>query len=59
LNVRTRLVRWTETRFLAEGWHFTVDFESDGLSGTSMLRINGRDVDYLTLAGTVADKVSA
>jgi thymidylate kinase len=59
LNVRTRLVRWTETRFLAEGWHFTVDFESDGLSGTSVLRIDGRDVDYLTLVGTVADKVSA
>jgi hypothetical protein len=58
LNVRTRLVRRAERIFLAEGWHFEILFESDDVSGASVLRIGGKDVDYLTLVGTVADKVS-
>ena len=59
LDVRTRLVRWMKKVFITEGWHFEVGFESDGLSGTTVMRIGGRDVDYLRLVGTVADKVSA
>jgi thymidylate kinase len=59
LNVRTRLVWWMEKVFIAEGWHFEVSFESDGLSGASVMKIGGRDVDYLPLVGTVADKASA
>jgi thymidylate kinase len=59
LNVRTRLVRRAEQVFLAEGWHFEISFESDGLSGASVMRIGGRDVDYLSLVGTVANKTSA
>ena len=52
-NVRTRLVRQTERVFLAEGWHFEVSFESDGVSGASAMKIGGRDVDYLSLVGVV------
>lgn len=59
LNVKTRLVQWAERAFWAEGWHFEVSFESDGLSGASVMRIGGRNVDYLTLVGTVAEKASA
>jgi len=56
LDVRTRLVRWMEEVFITEGWHFEVSFESDGLSGASVMKIGGQDVDYLPLVGTVADK---
>jgi hypothetical protein len=59
LNVRTRLVRRAEKVFLAQGWHFEISFESDGLSETGLMKIGGRDVDYLPLVGTVADKASA
>jgi len=59
LDVRTRLVRWMEEVFITEGWHFEVSFESDGLSGASVMKIGGRDVDYLPLVGTVADKALA
>jgi len=59
LDVRTRLVRGIDKGFITEGWHFEVGFESDGLNGTTVMRIGGRDVDYLRLVGTVADKVSA
>ena len=48
-----------EKVFIAEGWHFEVSFESDGLSGASAMKIGGRDVDYLPLVGTVADMASA
>lgn len=58
LNVRTRLVRREEKGFVAEGWHFEVGFESDEANGASAMRIGGRDVDYLSLVGTVADKTS-
>ena len=45
--------------FLAEGWHFEVSFEvADDLREISMVRIGEKDVDYLSLVGTVADKVS-
>ena len=59
LNVQTRLVRRAERVFLAEGWHFEVSFESDGFSEATVMRIGGRDVDYLRLVGMVADKTSA
>lgn len=59
LNVQTRLVRRAERVFLAEGWHFEVSFESDGFNGATAMRIGGKDVDYLRLVGTVADKASA
>ena len=45
--------------FVAEGWHFEVSFEPDGSSGASVMRIGGRDIDYLHLVGTVADKTPA
>jgi thymidylate kinase len=54
LSVRTPLVRRAEKAFLTEGWHFELSFETDGV-----MRIGGRDVDYLQLVGTVADKVCA
>jgi len=57
-EVRTRLVRWTENVFITEGWHFEVSFEPDGFSDASVMKIGGKDVDYLQLVGTVADKIS-
>ena len=58
LTVRTRLVWQAERVFLAEGWHFEVQFEAtEGSSVIGMLRIGGRDVEYLLLADTVADKI--
>ena len=60
LNARTRLVRQAEKVFLTEGWYFEVRFEvADESSAISILRIGGRNVDYLSLVGTVADKASA
>ena len=58
-NVKNRLVRRAQDVFLAEGWPFEISFESGELSGASMLRISGKDVDYLPLVGTVAEKASA
>ena len=58
-DVRTRLIQREANVFMAEGWHFEVCFESDGLNGASVMAIGGRDVDYLSLVGTVADKMSA
>jgi len=48
-----------EKVFIAAGWHFEVSFELDDLNGTSVLRIGGRDVDYLSLVGTAAEKIPA
>jgi hypothetical protein len=59
LDVKTRLVRGAEKVFMAEGWHFEISFELDSLSRASVMRIGGRDVDYLRLVGTVAYKTSA
>jgi hypothetical protein len=59
LDLRTRLVWRAEKVFIMEGWHFEVSFESDGLGGASVMSIGGRDIDYLQLVGTVADKASA
>jgi thymidylate kinase len=58
-DVRTRLIRRVEKVFIAAGWHFEVSFELDDLNGTSVLRIGGRDVDYLSLVGTAAEKIPA
>jgi len=59
LNVRSRLVRRSQNTFVAEGWPFEISFETDGLSGAQKMKIGGRNVDYLPLVGTVADKLSA
>ena len=59
LDVRTRLVRGEGGGFMAEGWHFEVCFEPGGSSEASLIRIGGRDVDYLRLVGTVAEKVAS
>jgi hypothetical protein len=58
LRVRTKLVPRAHGEFLTEGWHFEISFEPDGSGGSMMMRIGGRDVDYLRLAGTVADRAS-
>jgi hypothetical protein len=58
LKVRTRLVKRAEKVFLTEGWHFEISFEAaDGSSRINRMRIGGRDVDYLSLVGTVAEKM--
>jgi thymidylate kinase len=54
LNTKTRLIRKTERVFWAAGWYFEVSFEADDTGRISTLRIDGRDVDYLSLVGTVA-----
>jgi thymidylate kinase len=58
LNVRTKLVPRSDKAFLTEGWHFEITFEPDGPGGTMVMRIGGRDVDYVRLVGTVADRAS-
>jgi hypothetical protein len=58
LGVRTKLVPRADKAFLTEGWHFDISFEPDGPSGTMVMRIGGRDVDYVRLVGTVADRAS-
>lgn len=59
LNVWTRLIRRAPNVFLAEGWPFVISFKSGEMSGASTLQISGKDVDYLALVGTVAEKASA
>ena len=56
LDVKTRLIRLEEV-FLTEGWHFEIQFDSDGSDTPCVMKIGGEDVDYLHLVGTVADKV--
>ncbi len=57
LKTKTRLVRRAEKVFLAEGWHFEIQFEAaEGSSVINRMRIDGRDVDYLALVGSVAEK---
>jgi hypothetical protein len=58
LSVRTKLVPRADKAFLTEGWHFEITFEPDGPSGAMVMRIGGRDVDYVRLVGTVADRAS-
>jgi hypothetical protein len=59
LNVRSRMFRIDQNEFVAEGWPFEISFEVDDLKGTWIMKIGGRDVDYLPLVGTVADRVFA
>lgn len=59
LEVWTRLVRRSRNGFEAEGWPFEICFEPDDLKSVRRMRIDGRDVDYLPLVGTMAEKVSA
>jgi thymidylate kinase len=56
LNVWTRLVRRAQNVYLAEGWPFEISFESDNFSYALEMKIGGRNVDYLPLVGTVADR---
>jgi len=56
--VRSKLVPVEGEVLTAEGWHFLIRFEPDAPSGTMLMRIDGRDVDYLRLAGTVAERVT-
>jgi thymidylate kinase len=56
LSARTKLVPRAEGAFLTEGWHFEIRFDPEAPGGAPVLRIGGRDVDYLQLVGTVADK---
>ena len=55
LKVWTRLVRRGQNEFMAEGWPFEIRFDVDELQDGSVMRIGGRDVDYLPLVGTVAE----
>jgi len=59
LTVWTRLVRRAENEFLAEGWPFEINFEVDDSNRACMMKIGGRDIDYLALVGTVAEKAPA
>jgi hypothetical protein len=54
----TRLIPETDGSFIAEGWHFIVHFDKDNSGKMSAMRIDGQDVDYLSLVGTVAERVS-
>ena len=59
LNVRTRLVPGMNDVFLTEGWHFEMGFEEDSSGKSTVMKIGGKDVDYLKLVGTIAERVSA
>ena len=54
----TRLIPNTDSSFIAAGWHFVVLFERDNSGTINSMQIAGQDVDYLSLVGTVAEKVS-
>ena len=54
----TRLIPKTDCSFIAEGWHFVVFFEKDASGKVESLRIEGQDVDYLSLEGSAAERVS-
>jgi hypothetical protein len=58
-KVCSRLVHRSQNEFWAEGWPFEISFESDDLNGACVLKIDGRDVGYLPLVETAADRVSA
>lgn len=54
----TRLIPQSENSFIAEGWHFLIRFKQDKSGKTRTLQIDGEDVDYHSLTGTVAERVS-
>lgn len=58
LDVQTHLVGRSGDTFQAEGWHFLISFEGDDVGRAQLMRIAGRDVDYLKLVGTIAERVS-
>jgi hypothetical protein len=53
----TRLIPQSKNSFATEGWHFIIHFEHDAFGKIGSLRIEGQDVDYLSLKGTFAKKV--
>jgi hypothetical protein len=53
----THLIPDGKGAFYAAGWCFEIRFEHDRSGGVKRLVIGGRDVDYLALVGTVAEKV--
>ncbi|MEM7536637.1 MAG: hypothetical protein AAF639_30925 [Chloroflexota bacterium] len=59
LETRTTLVPRPNGIFETAGWHFEIRFELDAGDESTVFIIGGRDVEYLTLVGTVADKVRA
>jgi hypothetical protein len=59
LEVWTRLVRRAHNEFAAEGWPFEISFEADDRGKACVMKIGGRNVDYLPLVGTVAERASA
>jgi hypothetical protein len=59
LQVWTDLVRRAPNVYEAAGWPFEIRFESADLKSGCVMKIGGRDVDYLPLVGTVAVKASA
>lgn len=48
-----------EGAFVAEGWPYTLHLRPDASTGADTLTFSGRDVDYLPLVGTVADRIEA
>lgn len=57
INVRTRLVRVEKDEFITEGWHFRIIFKPEDDTLANVMRIEGRDIDYLKLVGTQAERV--
>lgn len=55
----THLIPETGSSFIAEGWHFIIRFEKDISGKIASMQIEGQDVDYLSLVGTVAKKVAS
>jgi hypothetical protein len=53
----TRLIPQGEGAFCTAGWYFEIRFEQDGTGAVKRLVFGGRDVDYLALVGTMAEKV--
>jgi len=56
-TVWTRLIPDGKGAFYTAGWYFEIRFEQDRTGAVKRLLIGGRDVDYLALVGTVAEKV--
>lgn len=58
LETRTPLIWRADGLFVAAGWHFEIRFEPAGADAATVLSIGGRDVEYVALVGTVADRVA-
>jgi hypothetical protein len=56
-TVWTHLIPDGEGAFSTAGWYFEIRFEHDSTREVRRLVFGGRDVDYLALVGTMAEKV--